>query len=150
MEKNISVQKNKYFHVFDKFNLFYQFFKKLIFGKITKKLKNYNDKQRENNEKQISSYKKNQISSQIKLIRIQFELFLFIFLIQTSFSSQAIFNFRNLLSVSEITITIIGTGDQYILNNKTTQINKISYNFNQTPDEILINGERQNYSGIVA
>ena len=71
-------------------------------------------------------------------------------MIQTSFSSQAILNFRNLLSVSEITITIIGKGDQYILSNETMEINKISYNFNQTPDEILINGERQNYSGFVA
>ena len=149
MEKNFFCKEKNLFYVFDKLNLFYQFFKKLVFGKITNKLKNYNDKQRENNEKEKLTYKKIQIPSQKKLIRIQFELFLFIFLIQTSFSSQGILNFRNLLSVSEITITIIGSGDQYILNNKSVEINKISYNFNHIPDEILINGERQNYSGIV-
>ena len=149
MGKSIIFQENKLFHLFDKLNLFYQLFKKLVFDKITNKLKTYNDKQRENNKKQISIYKRIQISSQIKFIRIQFEIFFLIFLIQTSFSSQAILNFRNLSSVSEITVTIIGEGEQYILNNKTTEINKINYNFNQIPDEILINGVRQNYTGIV-
>ena len=149
MEKNIFFKEKNLFYALDKLNLFYQFYKKLVLGKITNKLKICNDNQRENNEKEKSTYKKIQIPSQKKLIRIQFELFLLIFLIQTSFSSQAILNFRNLLSVSEITITIIGSGDQYILNNKTLEINKISYNFNHIPDEILINGERQNYTGIV-
>ena len=148
MKKNIFFQENKFFLILDKLDFFNQFFKKLVFGKITNKLKNYNDKQRKNNEKQISSYKKIQMPTHIKLIRIQFELFLFIFLMQTSYS-QAILNFRNLLSVSEITITIKGSGDQYILNNKSFEINQIRYNFNHTPDEILINGKRQNYSGIV-
>ena len=148
MKKNIFFQENKFFLILDKLNFFNQLFKKLVFGKITNKLKIYNDKQRKNNEKQISSYKKIQMPTHIKLIRIQFELFLFIFLMQTSYS-QAILNFRNLLSVSEITITIKGSGDQYILNNKSFEINQIRYNFNHTPDEILINGKRQNYSGIV-
>ena len=148
MEKNNFFQENKFFHILDKLNFFNRLFKKLVFRKKTNKLKNYNDKQRKNNEKHISSYKKIQMSTHIKLIRIQFELFLFLFLIQTSYS-QAILNFRNLLSVSEITITIIGSGDQYILNNKSFEINKIKYNFNHTPDEIFINGKRQNYSGIV-
>jgi len=123
MEKNNFFQENKFFHILDKLNFFNRLFKKLVFRKKTNKLKNYNDKQRKNNEKHISSYKKIQMSTHIKLIRIQFELFLFLFLIQTSYS-QAILNFRNLLSVSEITITIIGSGDQYILNNKSFEINK--------------------------
>ena len=51
----------------------------------------------------------------------------------------------NALSISEITITIIGTGDQYILNNKTFVIDNINYTFSDIPDQILINGVLQNY-----
>ena len=54
---------------------------------------------------------------------------------------------RNALIISEITITIIGTGDQYILNNKSLQIDNINYTFNGIPDQILINGVLQDYKG---
>ena len=53
----------------------------------------------------------------------------------------------NALSISEITITIIGAGDQYILNNKSLQIDNINYTFSDIPDQILINGVLQNYKG---
>ena len=53
----------------------------------------------------------------------------------------------NPLSISEITIIIIGKGDQYILNNKTLRMDNINYTFNDIPAQILINGTLQDYKG---
>jgi len=54
---------------------------------------------------------------------------------------------RNLSFSSEITLTIIGKGDQYILNNGSCLIDDINYYFNEKPEEIFINGVLQSYSG---
>ena len=51
------------------------------------------------------------------------------------------------LSISEITITILGTGNQFILNNNSLQIDSINYTFSDIPDQILINGVLQDYKG---
>ena len=54
---------------------------------------------------------------------------------------------RNLVSTSEIALTIKGSGDQYILNNDNLYIDNKYFNFTHTPDQILINGILQNYTG---
>ena len=51
------------------------------------------------------------------------------------------------LSISEITITIKGKGDQYILNNKSLLIDNIAYTFSYISDQILIDGVLQDYKG---
>ena len=71
-----------------------------------------------------------------------------ILLFQISLSKE-IFNhkIRNLLSASEITLTIKGSGDQYILNNVSFYIDNKNLSFNHIPDQILINGEPKDYTG---
>ena len=54
---------------------------------------------------------------------------------------------RNYLFSSEITITIKGSGNQYILNNDSLYIDNKYFNFTHIPDKILINGDPQNYTG---
>ena len=64
-----------------------------------------------------------------------------------SLSNGKKLNKRNLSFSSEITLTIIGKGDQYILNNGSCLIDDINYYFNEKPEEIFINGVLQSYSG---
>ena len=58
-------------------------------------------------------------------------------------------NIRNLLFSSEITITIKGSGDQYILNNDSLYIDYKYFNFTHIPDQILVNGDLQDYTGYI-
>ena len=69
--------------------------------------------------------------------------------IQTSLSNEKILKLRKLESISEITITIVGKGDQYILNNNNVEIDNYQYIFSSQPDQILINGIIQNYKGFM-
>ena len=69
--------------------------------------------------------------------------------IQTSLSNEKILKLRKLESISEITITIVGKGDQYILNNNNVEIDNHQYIFSSQPDQILINGIIQNYKGFM-
>ena len=92
----------------------------------------------------------NTIYNNIKLKNYYFIGFFFTFiltLIKISLSNEKILKLRNLQYVSEITITIVGKGDKYILNNQSFVMEKVEYNFNNIPDQILINGVLQNYSG---
>ena len=54
---------------------------------------------------------------------------------------------RKLSFSSEIAMTIIGKGDQFILNNDSCQIDGTDYFFDEKPDQIFINGVLQSYSG---
>ena len=66
-------------------------------------------------------------------------LFLFSFIIKITLSMEKIYNLKKLHSISEITMTIVETGDQYILNNQRITIdNNIIFNFNSIPDKILV------------
>ena len=70
-------------------------------------------------------------------------------LIKISLSKKILQNLKYLLSISEITITIKGSGDQYIINNKTTSIENVDYSFDYIPDKLLINGKDAGYTGIM-
>ena len=75
-------------------------------------------------------------------------LHLILLLIQITLSKE-IFKkqAKNLLFTSEITLTIKGSGDQYILNNQSLYIDYKYFNFTQIPNQILINGNPQDYTG---
>jgi surface protein len=75
------------------------------------------------------------------------DLFLFSFIIKITLSMEKIYNLKKLYSISEITMTIVGTGDQYILNNQNITIDNIKFNFNSIPDKILVNGIPLDYVG---
>ena len=77
------------------------------------------------------------------------KMLLFFILIQVIISKENIKKKRYLQSVSEITITIKGKGDQLILSDKNTSYNKLNYKFNNVPDKIIVNGKARNYTGIM-
>ena len=54
---------------------------------------------------------------------------------------------RNINSISEISITIRGKGNQYILNDEMVQMSEEYLNFDYEPSQILINGVLQEYTG---
>jgi len=60
-------------------------------------------------------------------------------------------NLRKIISLSEITLTINGTGAQKILSDSICkkELEDINYIFEQLPDEILVNGVRQEIGKIV-
>jgi surface protein len=75
------------------------------------------------------------------------KILLFFILIPVIISKENIKNKRYLQSVSEITITIKGKGDQLILSDKNTSYNKAYYKFNNVPDKIIVNGKAIEYTG---
>ena len=77
-----------------------------------------------------------------KIIPLFFSLF-----IRLSISNEVSHNIRNLLFNSEITITLLGSGNQYILNNYTIRVEDLLYSFDYIPDKILINDVEINYTG---
>ena len=63
------------------------------------------------------------------------------------FNCNAYFKiFKSLSYDSEIIITIIGDGDQYILTNSSYSNGKTTYDFKTLPSEIIVNGVIQNYT----
>ena len=76
-----------------------------------------------------------------------YNILLIILIIYIEKSKEKKINLRNLISESEIIITINGTGNQTFLNKKQIQINdningkKKNYKFDYLPSEILVNGE---------
>ena len=78
-------------------------------------------------------------------------IFTFLIFIQVIKSNKNIKTktIRILQSVSQITITIKGKGNQYILNDKNITYNKNGYIFNNIPDQIIVNGKPKNYTGIM-
>ena len=85
-------------------------------------------------------YKKtnNNIISKLLIINL--------FLIIIPYSLSTKFDLRKINLVSEITITINGTGDQQILGD-TEYVSWQYCIYNNIPDEIHINNEKQNYTG---
>ena len=75
------------------------------------------------------------------------KMILFFILIQVIISKENIKKKKFLQSVSEITITIKGKGDQLILSDKNTSYNKAYYKFNNVPDKIIVNGKAREYTG---
>ena len=73
-------------------------------------------------------------------------LFIILF-IKISLSNERKLALDKLSFLSEITMTIKGKGDQYILNNNSCLIDKTEYFFDEKPEQILINGVPQSYSG---
>ena len=76
----------------------------------------------------------------------KFSFFIILF-IKILLSNEQKLNFGKLSFLSEITMTIKGKGDQYILNNGNCHIDKTDYLFDEKPDQIIINGVPQSYSG---
>ena len=102
----------------------------------------------EENKNEINNKEKISIKLYNKNSIIRFFVFI-IFLIKISLSFGGIPKLKKLEFASEITLTILGAGDQYILNNKNHTMESIEYSFDQMPDQILVNGEPQNYKGIM-
>ena len=99
---------------------------------------------KENLNLKFHDLKKEKINNKNGIIR----LFGFIiFIMRLSLSFGKIPKLKKLQFTSEITLTILGQGDQYILNNQNFTMESIEYSFDQIPDMILINGEPQNYRG---
>ena len=82
----------------------------------------------------------------IKNIYANILLFFSLF-IRISLSNEVSPNIRNLLFNSEITITLLGSGNQYILNNYTINTENLLYSFDYIPDKISINGVEIDYTG---
>ena len=116
--------------------IFHYYKQNNIVGTIEENKNEINNKEKIN----IKLYNKNSI--------IRFFVFI-IFLIKISLSFGGIPKLKKLEFASEITLTILGAGDQYILNNKNHTMESIEYSFDQMPDQILVNGEPQNYKGIM-
>ena len=57
---------------------------------------------------------------------------------------------RKIISSNEITLTIIGTGNQKILSDSICPKAGINYTFEQLPDDILVNGVSQGIKGKIA
>ena len=92
--------------------------------------------------------KKNIIKNKICINNLFSKISLFVILfIKISLSNERKLALGKLSFLSEITMTIKGKGDQYILNNGSCFIDKIDYLFDEKPDQILINGVPQSYSG---
>jgi NDP-sugar pyrophosphorylase family protein len=92
--------------------------------------------------------KKNIIINNIYINNLFNKVSLFIMLfIKISLSKELILNFGKLSFLSEITMTIKGKGDQYILNNGDCHIEKADYLFDEKPEQIKINGVLQSYTG---
>ena len=168
---------NKIYYSFQKILLSFSFlFNELLFLICSNRtlLKNYFKNSSDINKKKDKKYNNNKNEDeilkeekQIKLINMKtnkekFEivrkkqnnenkinrfLIFIILLIQIVFSDEKISNFRKILSVSEITLTLRGSGNQYILNNSNASFDKNFYIFDKSPDQILINGVLQNYTG---
>ena len=85
----------------------------------------------------------------IKIIINHLTIFFFLIFIQVIKSNKNIKTIRILQSVSQITITIKGKGNQFILNDKNVTYNKNCYIFNNIPDQIIVNGKPKNYTGIM-
>ena len=87
---------------------------------------------------------KNKIKAKIYNLSPLLIIFTIFIFLQISFEKLS--NLRNLISESEITITIKGNGTRQILNNKTIQIydsltqRNRNYRFDYNPSEILVNG----------
>ena len=127
--KNNKIDKNEK-------NTFHYYKQNNIVGTIEENKNEINNKEKIS----IKLYNKNSI--------IRFFVFI-IFLIKISLSFGGIPKLKKLEFASEITLTILGAGDQYILNNKNHTMESIEYSFDQMPDQILVNGEPQNYKGIM-
>ena len=142
MEKNKKIKtnllgnlKNNKINKYEK-KIFHYYKQNNIVGINEKNKNEINNKEKIN----IKLYNKNSI--------IRFFVFI-IFLIKISLSFGGIPKLKKLEFASEITLTILGAGDQYILNNKNHTMESIEYSFDQMPDQILVNGEPQNYKGIM-
>ena len=128
----------------------------LINNKIRKYKKHTFHYYKQNNNVGIIEENKDKINNKEKInIKLDnknsiMRLFAFIiFIIRLSLSFGKIPKLNKLQFASEITLTILGKGDQYILNNKNYTMESIEYSFDQIPDQILVNGEHQNYVGIM-
>jgi len=135
----------------------------LIKNKVDKYEKNTFDYNKKNNttdiikekRKEINNLKFNNLQKEKIIMKLNnkngiFRLFIFIiFIIRLSLSFGEISKLKKLQFTSEITLTISGKGDQYILNNKNFKMEDVEYSFDKIPDEILVNGEPQKYKGIM-
>ena len=109
---------------------------------------NNNNIEYNNNKFQTLKKEKKIINKKAKYLNyITLFYILIMLLINIPLTNETKSNLRNLLFVSEITLTILGKGDQYILSNKSTIIDNKEYSFNYIPDQILINGILQNFTG---